>query len=93
MTKTDALRGRFEEAKCEAFKNDRAFKHTDDIPSFSNGFEYGWYTAQLTEAEIEELAREIAGLTPMHLSAEPDTRGWTKHVASLLRGKLGGMGR
>ncbi len=87
MTKTDTMRGRFELAKFKALERADTVLPSDDFPSFSNGFDCGYQAAQPTEAEIEELAGEIADgnmrlvrTNQMPLSAD--------QVASMLRGNF-----
>ncbi len=85
VTKTDTLRGRFEQAKRRFVGN------ADDLDDAVAGFEAGYQAAQPTEAEIEELAREIAA------DVDKYNYGHNKldvdDYAELLRGKLGGTGR
>ncbi len=92
MTKTDTLRGRFEAKATKLYyewmkKQPTTMSHTgmpvliDCAPL--TFFIAGMQSAQPTEAEIEELARELARLADTGVLYYPE-------IAALLRGKLGG---
>ncbi len=89
MTKTDTLRGRFEAWAVNECADLGLGRRAD------NGWDYwdprthfawrAYEAAQLTEAEIEELAREIAYGENKIMGGDECER-----IASLLRGKMGG---
>ncbi len=86
MTKTDALRG------FEAWWEQSGLAQQYMYGNYEYKLCLGaWQAALLTEAEIEELAREIARMTDKaSLAQRWMFKEYIDSVASILRGKLGG---